>query len=106
MPQHIPVMLAESLEYLAIRPDGTYCDATAGLGGHTAAIASRLASFGPDQDGLLISCDRDEKSLSMAQANAAEFADRIDFRHAAFSQLEAAALGGRKLQRTAGRPRG
>ena len=92
MAQHVPVMLSESLDYLAIRPDGVYCDATAGLGGHTAAIASRLSS-----DGLLISCDRDEKSLSMAQANAAEFADRIDFRHAAFSQLEAAALGGRKL---------
>src|SRR5215469_14362142 len=92
MAQHVPVMLAESLEYLAIQPDGIYCDATAGLGGHTAAIASRLSS-----DGLLISCDRDEKSLSMAQANAAEFADRIDFRHTAFSRLEAEALGGRKL---------
>ena len=35
-------MLAEVLEYLAIKPGGTYCDATAGLGGHTRAIAEQL----------------------------------------------------------------
>ena len=91
MAQHVPVMLRESLEYLAIQPDGFYCDVTAGLGGHTAALASRLS-----EDGLVISCDRDETSLRMAQNNAAEFADRIDFRHAAFSGLEEA-LGCRKL---------
>ncbi len=91
MAQHFPVMLAESLEYLAIQPDGIYCDATTGLAGHTREIAQRLST-----DGLLISCDRDEVSLQMAQTNAADLADRIDFRHAEFSRLEEA-LGGRKL---------
>ena len=79
MAQHFPVMLAESLEYLAIQPDGIYCDATTGLAGHTREIAQRLST-----DGLLISCDRDEVSLQMAQTNAADLADRIDFRHATF----------------------
>ena len=32
---HYPVLRAEALEYLAIRPEGIYLDATAGLGGHT-----------------------------------------------------------------------
>jgi 16S rRNA (cytosine1402-N4)-methyltransferase len=86
MPTHYPVMLAESLEYLAIRPDGNYLDCTAGLGGHTCAIASRLTA-----GGRLISNDRDEQSLAMARKNAAEsvedWENRIEFRHGAFSEL-------------------
>ena len=79
--QHYPVLLNESLEYLAVRPDGTYVDATAGMGGHTKAIAERLSS------GLLISTDRDAESLEMARANAAAVAERVRFLHASFSQL-------------------
>jgi 16S rRNA (cytosine1402-N4)-methyltransferase len=86
MPAHYPVMLAESLEYLAIAPDGRYLDCTAGLGGHTCAIASRLTA-----GGKLISNDRDEQSLAMARENAAEsvedWENRIEFRHGAFSEL-------------------
>ena len=39
---HIPVMAEEALALLAIRPEGVYIDATAGLGGHTGMIAQRL----------------------------------------------------------------
>jgi 16S rRNA (cytosine1402-N4)-methyltransferase len=79
--RHYPVLLKESLEYLAIRPAGTYVDMTAGLGGHTRAIAERLDS------GLLISCDRDAESLELARAATAGVSDRIRFFHGAFSQL-------------------
>ncbi|MDE2572853.1 MAG: 16S rRNA (cytosine(1402)-N(4))-methyltransferase, partial [bacterium] len=41
---HISVMPAEVLEYLAVRPDGIYLDATTGLGGHTKLIAEQLTS--------------------------------------------------------------
>ena len=54
---HVPVMLRECLEYLAIRPDGVYLDATCGLGGHTGAIARQLTT------GLVLACDRDAESL-------------------------------------------
>ena len=81
MPTHYPVMLAESLEYLAIRPDGIYVDATAGLGGHTAAIARQLVN------GFVIACDRDAEALKMARANTAGLAGRIRFFHGAFSKL-------------------
>ncbi|MGC8793290.1 MAG: 16S rRNA (cytosine(1402)-N(4))-methyltransferase, partial [Bryobacteraceae bacterium] len=36
---HTPVLLEEAIQWLAVRPDGIYVDATAGLGGHTEAIA-------------------------------------------------------------------
>jgi len=80
-PKHYSVLLNESLEYLAIRPDGIYVDLTAGLGGHTKAIAERLRS------GLLLACDRDAESLKLAAANAEPFKERIRFFHGAFSDL-------------------
>jgi len=78
-------MVQECLEYLAIRPDGVYLDMTAGLGGHTAAIAARLAELGPR--GLVIACDRDAESLTRARKNTAEFADRIHFLQTSFSKV-------------------
>jgi 16S rRNA (cytosine1402-N4)-methyltransferase len=80
-PRHYPVLLKETLEYLAVKPDGTYIDVTAGLGGHTAAIAERLTS------GLVISCDRDEESLAIAKRNTERYAERIRFHHGTFSTL-------------------
>ena len=53
---HTPVLLERVLEWLRIRPDGTYIDATLGAGGHSAAIAERLTS------GRLISLDQDVRS--------------------------------------------
>ena len=81
---HFPVMLGECLEYLAIRPDGIFLDATAGLGGHSAAIAARLTS------GFVIANDRDEESLALAKSNAAAYADRIRYHHGSFKNLREA----------------
>jgi 16S rRNA (cytosine1402-N4)-methyltransferase len=83
MTQHYPVLLEESLELLNIRPDGVYLDCTAGMGGHTRAIAARLS-----EAGTVIANDRDPQSLEMARANTAEYWDRIEFQHAAFSELK------------------
>jgi 16S rRNA (cytosine1402-N4)-methyltransferase len=80
-PWHYPVMLKESLEYLAIQPDGIYVDVTTGLGGHTQAIAERLDS------GLVIACDRDTESLDIARARTAAQAERIRFFLGSFSNL-------------------
>ena len=87
MVQHYPVLLAESLELLNIRPAGTYLDCTAGMGGHTGAIAARLS-----EAGTVIANDRDPQSLEMARANTAQYWDRIEFQHASFSELSLSEL--------------
>src|SRR5437763_6993575 len=78
---HIPVMVDEVLEYLAIRPGGVYVDATAGLGGHTREIAQRLTT------GIVLANDRDAESLEMARQNTEPWADRIRYHHRDFSAL-------------------
>lgn len=83
---HTPVMLGECLEYLALKPGGVYLDATAGLGGHTGAIARKLAELGGN--GRVLACDRDPESLDLAKANTADVSSRIRFYQSLFSQLE------------------
>jgi 16S rRNA (cytosine1402-N4)-methyltransferase len=85
-------MLAECLEYLALRPDGVFLDVTAGLGGHTGAIAQRLtAGLTPElTTGFVIANDRDAESLEQARRNTVEWADRIRFHRGTFGELAAA----------------
>jgi 16S rRNA (cytosine1402-N4)-methyltransferase len=78
---HVSVMPAEVLEHLAIRPDGIYLDATAGMGGHTALIAERLTT------GMVIANDRDAESLEMARRNTAAHSGRIRFHQGRFGEL-------------------
>ena len=78
---HRPVLLTEVLEWLRIRPDGIYVDATLGAGGHSAAIAGRLTS------GQLISLDRDGQALGIARERLREFGSRVKLVHAAFSRI-------------------
>jgi 16S rRNA (cytosine1402-N4)-methyltransferase len=86
---HTPVLLEEVLEWLRIRPDGVYVDATTGAAGHAAAIAARLSS------GRLISLDRDAQALQIAQERLKDFVGRVTFVHQPFSKIAAAvhALG-------------
>ena len=60
--KHIPVLLNECIEGLDIRPDGIYCDGTAGGGGHSFEIAKRL----DPEKGSLISIDRDPEAVKAA----------------------------------------
>jgi len=81
---HVPVMLREVMEYLAVRPEGVYLDATAGMGGHAGAIARQLDT------GLVLACDRDAESLARARANTADASSRIRFHKVSFSLVEEA----------------
>lgn len=79
-PQHIPVLLAESIQGLAIKPDQLYIDATFGRGGHSRAILKQLNSTG-----RLIALDRDPTAAQAAQ----ELVDdpRFEFIQTPFSAL-------------------
>jgi 16S rRNA (cytosine1402-N4)-methyltransferase len=78
---HTPVMLEEVLEWLRIRPEGTYVDATLGAGGHSEAIAKRLTS------GKLISLDRDEQALALARERLKSFGGKVTLVHSPFSRI-------------------
>ena len=58
---HVPVLLKEAIDFLAVKPGGTYLDATVGLGGHSYEIARRLGAAGH-----LIGFDKDAAALEVA----------------------------------------
>src|SRR5580692_7636849 len=80
-------MLNEVLEWLGIKPEGTYIDATLGAGGHSEAIAERLTS------GRLISLDRDEQALELGRERLKIFGARVTVVQSPFSGIAEAAQG-------------
>jgi len=83
---HTPVMLSETLEYLAVRPGGRYIDCTVGAGGHAAAI---LEACGPD--GRLLGLDADPDAVAVARERLTAFGDRVTLRTAYFDAVGALA---------------
>ena len=80
MAEHRAVLLSEAVDALAVRPDGTYLDATFGRGGHSRSI---LELLGPK--GRLVALDRDPAAVE----SGALIADaRFSIEHARFSQLD------------------
>src|SRR2546428_7786052 len=78
---HTPVMLEEVLEWLRIKPDGIYVDATLGAGGHSQAIAERISS------GRLISLDRDAQALQIARERLKTFGSKVNYVLTPFSRI-------------------
>lgn len=79
---HVPVLLEECLEGLAIDPAGIYLDGTAGGAGHSRQIALRLDGA---QGGRLISLDQDPDAVATAWARLAGLPAtvvQINFRYA------------------------
>jgi len=59
---HVPVLLKEAIDFLAVQRGGTYLDCTVGLGGHSYEIAKRLGA-----PGHLIGLDKDPAALEIAR---------------------------------------
>ncbi len=64
--QHVPVMLAEVLQFLQPAPGGHYVDGTIGGGGHTAALLARSAP-----DGKVLGIDTDPQALARVRTRLA-----------------------------------
>ena len=78
---HIPVMLGETINALAVRDNGIYVDATAGAGGHCAAILEQLSG-----KGRLLAVDRDPSAVARVRDRFS--ADtRVEVFHSPFSKL-------------------
>ena len=81
--EHVPVLLEECLEGLAIQPGGIYLDGTAGGAGHSRAIASRLDGAA---GGRLIALDQDPDAVQTARQRLAGLPATVvqtNFRYAA-----------------------
>ena len=76
---HLPVLLHETIESLAIKPDGIYIDGTAGGAGHSREIAKHLIT------GRLIAVDKDPDAIAVATERLADYpcatVVQSDFRH-------------------------
>ena len=68
---HIPVLLTETIEGLAIDEAGVYVDGTAGGGSHSEAILKRLTS------GRLISIDQDPDAIAFLKRKLSKYANSI-----------------------------
>lgn len=78
---HKPVLLAECLDRLNIRPGGVYLDGTLGRAGHSLEIARRLTT------GRLIAIDRDRAALDAAPARFGNYLDRVTLVRGSFGNL-------------------
>jgi len=91
--RHVPVLFQEVMDFLGVRPGGTYVDCTLGLAGHAEGIVRRL---GPA--GRLIGFDRDPEALDLAKtrltrvceelgSHGAQIAPQVEYVGEAFSRI-------------------
>ncbi|MEO2280202.1 16S rRNA (cytosine(1402)-N(4))-methyltransferase RsmH [Pseudoalteromonas pernae] len=79
--QHISVLMTETIDALAIKPDGIYIDGTFGRGGHSAEILARLGD-----NGRLQAIDQDPTAIKAAERFAGDA--RFSIAHSRFSRLD------------------
>jgi 16S rRNA (cytosine1402-N4)-methyltransferase len=81
-PQHVPVLRDEVAALVARGPGHVVLDATVGLGGHAAAILTRLPQA------RLVGLDVDPQALAVAAVRLAPFAPRVTLRRGSYAQLD------------------
>jgi 16S rRNA (cytosine1402-N4)-methyltransferase len=74
--------LDEVLNWLRIRPEGTYLDATLGTAGHAIEIAKRLTT------GRLVGMDRDPQAIEIARERLQPYEGKVSLVRAEFSKID------------------
>ena len=82
---HVSVLLNETLDGLAIKPDGTYVDCTLGGGGHSHAIGERLST-----EGMIVGLDQDVAALEAASKRLEDLSCQMKVIKTNFSNLKQA----------------
>lgn len=82
MMEHISVLLHESIDQLAIKPDGIYVDGTLGRGGHSLEIAKQLTT------GHLYCFDKDQDAILKSKERLKEHLDKITMIHSDFCNMK------------------
>lgn len=82
---HVSVLLNETLDGLAIKPNGTYVDCTLGGGGHSHAIGEHLSS-----EGMIIGLDQDVAALEAASKRLEDLSCQVKVIKTNFSNLKQA----------------
>ena len=83
-PTHIPVLLNETIEALAVGPGGRYIDCTLGGGGHAAAILDHSSP-----GGQLLGIDADPWAIEIARARLVAYGNSVKIINENFAELEA-----------------
>jgi len=81
---HVPVLLRETLEFLNVRSDGIYIDATLGGGGHAEAILQILEPG----TGKLLGIDRDPAALARAHERLVRFGEKVILQEGNFAEID------------------
>ncbi len=80
---HRSVLLEETIQYLNIKPDGTYVDGTLGGGGHAFEVCRRLS-----EKGRYIGIDQDSAAIQAASERLAPFGDRVTIVRSNYGEMD------------------
>jgi 16S rRNA (cytosine1402-N4)-methyltransferase len=84
---HVPVMLEETVQALAVQPGGRYIDCTVGAGGHARAVLEHGAP-----GGQLLGIDADPAAIETARQNLTDFGSSVLLVNDHYSNLPAIAF--------------
>ena len=81
--QHTSVLLEETIDGLAVKPDGIYVDATLGGGGHAFEVCSRL-----NGNGRFIGIDQDAAAIEAAGERLNDFGEKVTIIRSNYRELK------------------